>query len=218
MTFGIMLVGCISYYNHHIIIHLSYLKVLFTDESKFNLHGSDGKVYVWRKPNTEFEPKNTIGTVKHGGGSVMVWGCMSSAGVGHLHFIDGILDKFGYLDILKKNVKQSAEKLGILEDFALYQDNDPKHTSMLARLWLIYNCPKLIQTPAQSPDINVIENLWEILARKVYQNRYNTVDQLKKGLLAAWNSIEPEICKKLVKSVPNRLQAVVANKGFATKY
>lgn len=43
-------------------------KVLFTDESKFNLHGSDGKKYVWRKPNTEFLPNNTRATVKHGVG------------------------------------------------------------------------------------------------------------------------------------------------------
>ncbi len=31
-------------------------------------------------------------TVKHGGGSVLMWGCMSAAGVGELHFIDGIMN------------------------------------------------------------------------------------------------------------------------------
>nr|XP_033331350.1 putative ankyrin repeat protein RF_0381 [Megalopta genalis] len=47
------------------------------DESKFNLFGSDGKRFVWRKPNTELNQKNIIPTVKHGSGHVMVWGCMS---------------------------------------------------------------------------------------------------------------------------------------------
>lgn len=199
------------------IVFIHY-KVLFTDESKFNLHGSDGKMFVWRKPNAEFNHQNTKATVKHGGGSVMVWGCMSSAGVGNLHFIDGKMDKFGYLNILKENVKQSAEKLGIANNFPFYQDNDPKHTSGVAKLWLIHNCPKLIQTPAQSPDLNVIEHLWEELARRVYQQKFNTLNQLKEALLEAWNSIEPEVCQNLVKSIPKRLQAVLENKGYATKY
>lgn len=143
---------------------------------------------------------------------------MSAAGVGNLHFINGIMDKFAYLDILKENVQQSAEKLGIGNNFAFYQDNDPKHTSGVAKLWLISNCPKLLQTPAQSPDLNVIEHLWEELARRVYQKKFNTLDQLKVALLEAWNSIEPEVCQNLVNSMPKRLQAVLANKGFATKY
>ncbi|GFX90576.1 transposable element Tc1 transposase [Trichonephila clavipes] len=55
-------------------------KVIFSDESKFNFFGSDGRRTVWRKPNTVLDPKNLRPTVKHGGGSVMVWGCMASNG------------------------------------------------------------------------------------------------------------------------------------------
>ncbi|GFV82307.1 transposable element Tc1 transposase [Trichonephila clavipes] len=65
-------------------------KVIFSDESKFNILGSDGHCTVWRKPNTVLDPKKLRPTVKHGGGSVMVWGCMASNGVGDLIFIDGI--------------------------------------------------------------------------------------------------------------------------------
>ncbi|GFX77662.1 transposable element Tcb1 transposase [Trichonephila clavipes] len=46
--------------------------VIFSDESKFNIHGSDGHQKVWRKANAALEPKNMRGTVKHGGGSIMV--------------------------------------------------------------------------------------------------------------------------------------------------
>lgn len=175
-------------------------------------------MYVWRKANTEFDIKNTRATVKHGGGSVMVWGCMSSAGVGQLHFIDGIMDKMVYLDILKNNVKQSAEKLGILDNFAFYQDNDPKHTSHVARLWLIHHCPKLLQTPPQSPDLNVIEHLWSELERRISKQTFKNVSELKDGLQHAWNSIEPEICQNLVSSMTRRLEAVVQAKGNPTKY
>ena len=67
--------------------------VIFLDESKFNIFGSDGKTMVWRKPNEELKGKYITPTVKYGGGSVMVWGCISAKGVGNLVFIDGIMTK-----------------------------------------------------------------------------------------------------------------------------
>jgi len=65
--------------------------VLFSDESKFNIFGSDGRVMVWRKPNKQMDCKNLCPTVKHGGGNELVWGCMSATGVGNLVFIDSII-------------------------------------------------------------------------------------------------------------------------------
>ena len=46
--------------------------VIFSDESKYNIFGSDGRLRVWRKPGEAYNPRNTIKTVKHGGGGVMV--------------------------------------------------------------------------------------------------------------------------------------------------
>ncbi|GBO01522.1 hypothetical protein AVEN_84625-1, partial [Araneus ventricosus] len=47
---------------------------LFADESKFNIFGSDRRIMVWRRKNEELNPKNLVGTVKYGGGGVLVWG------------------------------------------------------------------------------------------------------------------------------------------------
>lgn len=66
--------------------------VVLSDESKFNLFGSDEKVMVWRTPREEFDPKCTVPTVKHGGGSVMVWGCFIRHGVRKLYVLDRIMD------------------------------------------------------------------------------------------------------------------------------
>ncbi|KAH8245626.1 hypothetical protein KR032_001767, partial [Drosophila birchii] len=68
-------------------------------------------------------------TVKHGGGSVMVWDCMAASRVGYLVFIEGNMDKHMYLKILKDNLEDSAMKLGLEDNFRFYQDNDPKHKS-----------------------------------------------------------------------------------------
>ena len=119
-------------------------KVLFTDESKFNIFRSDEHSYVCRKPNEELKEKNLKTTVKHGAGSVLVWGCMSASGVGELCIIDGIMDQKKYLSILKQNLRPSVEKLGIQDTFQFYQDNDPKHKAHTVRMWLLYNCPNVL--------------------------------------------------------------------------
>ena len=59
-------------------------RVLWTDETKIELFGVNDVEYVYRQPNTAFDPKNTLPTVKHGGGSIMLWGAMSAKGVGLL--------------------------------------------------------------------------------------------------------------------------------------
>lgn len=120
--------------------------VIFSDESKFNIFGSDGRQYVWRKPNTELEKQNLTPTVKHGGGSVLVWGCMAANGVGNLCFIEGIMTALTYIDILRHNLKVSAQKLGLETSFVFQQDNDSKHTANLTREWLLYNAPRQLKT------------------------------------------------------------------------
>lgn len=193
-------------------------RVIFTDESKFNIKSSDGRVKIWREKNTSLSRHNLIPTFKHGGGSVMVWGCFSASGVGNLHFVDGIMTARDYINILKQNLKQSAAKLGISSDFIFQQDNDPKHTALDSRLWILYNCPKYLKTPPQSPDLNPIENLWSIFKKKMKHYDIRNVNDLKVSLRTEWNKISPQLTSKLVESMPRRLSAVIKQKGYPTKY
>ena len=76
--------------NHSGDSEAMWQKVLWSDETKMELFGLNAKRYVWYKP--AHHPKNTIPTVKHGGGSIMLWGCFSSAGTGALVRIEGKID------------------------------------------------------------------------------------------------------------------------------
>ena len=74
----------------------------FSDESKFCIFGIKVRKLVWKKQGMAFEKFTLVPTVKHGGGGIMIWGCMVASRVGRLTFIDSTLNHMGYLNVLKK--------------------------------------------------------------------------------------------------------------------
>ena len=72
--------------------------------------------------------------------------------------------------------------------------------------------------PPQSPDLNVIEHLWDEIDRRIDRTGVNTIEQLKVQIVKTWESIDPSITKKLVELMPRRLAAVVKAKGQNTRY
>lgn len=192
--------------------------VIFSDESKFNIFRNDGRELVWRKPNTALQKQNLLPTIKHGGGGVMVWGCMAASGVGELVFIDGTMDKMVFLNILKENLHKSADKLDLAGNFHFQQDNDPKHTAHIVKEWLLYNTPHTLKTPPQSPDMNPIEHLWDVLDKRIRKHAITSKAHLKSVLADEWAKIDQQTTKKLVYSMQNRLREVIKNKGMPTRY
>ncbi|GBM91397.1 hypothetical protein AVEN_204270-1 [Araneus ventricosus] len=128
---------------------------------------------------------------------------MAISGVGNLDFIDGTMNKYVYLDIRERNLKQSARNLGISRHFKLYQDNDPKHSADICKLWVLYHCPVVIKTPAESPDINPIEHVWDYLQQKINEHNISNKQELRKHLIEEWAKINGSFCAKLMKSMSN---------------
>ena len=193
-------------------------KVLWSDETKIELFGLNSTRRVWRKKNTEYDPKNTIPTVKHGGGSIMLWGCFSSKGTGRLHRIDGKMNGAMYRQILSNNLLASARTLEMGRGWVFQHDNDPKHTAKETKEWLLKNHIKVMEWPSQSPDLNPIENLWRELKLQVSKRQPRNLQNLEMICREEWAKISPDVCANLVKTYKKRLTAVLANKGFATKY
>uniref|UniRef100_A0A8C5M1X5 Transposase n=1 Tax=Leptobrachium leishanense TaxID=445787 RepID=A0A8C5M1X5_9ANUR len=153
--------------------------VLWTDETKLELFGPMDQRYVWRRKNKAYEEKNTLPTVKHGGGSIMLWGCFASAGTGKLQRVQGTMNSLQYQEILDDNVMQSVTNLRLGRRWTFQQDNDPKHTSKSTRAWLQIKGWNILEWPSQSPDLNPIENLWWDLKKAVAVRKPKNVTELE---------------------------------------
>ncbi|CAJ0963147.1 unnamed protein product, partial [Ranitomeya imitator] len=106
---------------------------LWSDETNIELFGMNSTCCVWRKRNAAYDPKNTVPTVKHGGGNIMFWGCFSAKGAGLLHRINGRMDGAMYRKILSDNLLPSARTLKMGHGWVFQQDNDPKHKAKAAK-------------------------------------------------------------------------------------
>ncbi|GFS51111.1 transposable element Tcb2 transposase [Trichonephila clavipes] len=112
---------------------------------------------------------------------------------------------------------ESATKLGLGLSFRFQHDNDPKHTAEIVKLCLLYNVPNQPHTPPQSPDLNPIEHLWDLLETKIRQHNISSKDMLKSVLKDEWEKISSEEKTKL-NSMPKRLQKVLEKQGYPTSY
>ncbi len=176
-------------------------RVLWSDETKINLFGSDGVKHVWWQPGEEYKDKCVLPTVKHVVGSVMVWGCMSAAGTGELQFIEGTMNANTYCDILKQSMIPSLRRLGRRAIFqhdnfhCLANEAEGKGDGLAKHL----------------SDLNPIEHLWDIPKRKVEERKASNIHQLRDVIMEEWKRTPVATCEVLVNFLPKRAKAVLKN-------
>lgn len=198
--------------------------VCFADEKVFQSFGLS-HFRVWRprlsrwKKNpsqniTRFH-ESVIATNKYSGRfSISVWGCIGK--INHLHVI-----KVKHLNaiyfrrnILNKYIPKNEE------DFILVHDNSPIHTAIIIKEWLERNNITVLEWPAYSPDLNPIENLWSRLEYLTQDRKPSSKEELWDIIKDTYDRIieNDSYIKKLVRSMPNRLQDVIKAEGNVTKY
>ena len=201
-------------------------RVIWTDKTKINRFNSDGRQWAWIRSGEQLQNHHVKLTVKHGGGSIMLWSAITYAGVGWVCKISGNMDKTLYKEILEDELEQTiaftAKKLGFRRDQVIFQqDNDPKHTSNLVKEYLQEQSYQVMQWPAQSPDLNPIENMWALLKRRLneYETAAKGMNELYERVVEVWyDQIKEEECQKVIESMPKRIQACIKAKGRWTKY
>lgn len=103
-------------------------------------------------------------------------------------------------------------------NWILQEDNDPKHKCRQATQWKADNEIQVLPWPACSPDQNPIENVWWIIETKIRDKRIQTVRGLQQEIKKAWNSLPTDLAVKLVDSMKNRVECLIANNSDYTLY
>lgn len=189
---------------------------MFTDEKRFCLDGCDAHTHYWRdlRKGERFFSKRQFG-----GGSVMVWAGISGLGKTELAFCPNKMDSQGYQKILADNLLPFLNRFPHIE-FTLQQDNAAVHASKSTKQWLESQNIRTLNWPARSPDLNCIENIWSILVRDVYDDcrQFESIDQLKLALTAAWGNLTQERLAPFIDSMPKRINQLIKREGKFTDY
>ena len=99
------------------------------------------------------------------------------------------------------------------------QDNAPPHKALITRQFFLDNEIEVMEWPATSPDLNIIENLWAYLKNKIGKSGPPTsIPDLVKSATDLWKKVTPEHCSRLALSLPKRLLEVKAARGGNTSY
>ena len=195
-------------------------RVIFSDESSFTIFPTSGRVYVWRQSKEAFNLDCLLPTVKHGGGSVMVWAAISWRSLGPIVALHGRINSKDYLNTLGDQVHPMCQTLFPEGDCIFQDDNALIHTAHIIKNWYKEHETELehMEWPPQSSDLNNIKHLWYTLERQV-RNWYpppSCLEELEQVLMEKWLKFLIEEIKRLYNLIPRHIRAVLKAKGGLT--
>lgn len=191
-------------------------KVIFSDEKKFNLDGPDGFRYYFHDLRKE---EVILSRRQMRGGSVMVWAAIGHQKKTEIVFGTKHMDSLEYQGIISQEIIGKGQSLAG-RGWIFQQDNASIHSSRSTKQFFVDNKVRLLAWPAKSPDLNIIENLWGTLSRKVYAEgkQYDNIDRLKGAIIQCWKSISQTQVQNLYDSIPDRIFEVITKNGGCTHY
>ena len=180
---------------------------IFSDESRFQLFRCREGRWAKERPR--------IGKPKFGP-SLMVWGAISLKGKSTLIMIKGSINSIKYQEILttaEPSIKQLYPR-----SFTFQQDGASSHTSKTTLKWFQDKKWKVSPWPANSPDLNPIENIWSRMKKAVGGKRPKDIDNLEVIIQEVWDGLTLDDFKSLINSMPDRVQRCIDLEGDVTGY
>jgi hypothetical protein len=190
-------------------------RVLASDEKTFSLFVDvRGE---WVEEGEEPRPRETH---KWPGG-LKVWAGTSWEGKTRLHFLPKSMKGKDYLEFIQEKAEPDLLRLfpQKTKPPTWLQDREGFHTAKVVQNYLKKSRLRPIEDwPGHSPDLNWQENVWEMMAQRVRERNPRTLAGLRPVLQEAWDDIDLDDIRKCVRSMPDRLKAVVEAKGGHTRY
>jgi transposase len=197
----------------------NWSKVLWSDEATFSQFEANRNSRVWREPDEKWSTDCVTATVKHSP-SVMHWGCFSRQRLGRLVPLRTSVTGTAHVKTLQRHALPTMRRMFPDGDGWFQEDNASPHRSKVATAFRTKSGLRTLTWPAQSPDLNPIENLWAIIKNRIRnrRNKPSSLPELERLVQREWKAIPRHVIENLVDSMPRRIQAVIAAQGGPTKY
>ena len=194
-------------------------RVKFSDEMNIEVDNRKNRVMIRRRPSEKYHPDCIVQRTKQGSGSLGIWACMDFDGICGFRIFDGRLNQHAYLDILNRELLPTItrEQMNGIQS-VFQQDNAPCHRAKTVEKWFTDNKITKLTWPANSPDLNCIENLWSWLDSQISKANPQNLDQLKSCVVNHLENVPKSIIENLIDSMPNRINECLKNKGGITRY
>ncbi len=168
------------------------------------------------------DPSNLVSTVQAGGGGVMVWGIISWYTLGPLVPIEYRLNATAYLSIVADYVHPFMTTVYTSSDGYFQQDNAQYHKAQIISVWFLEHDNEftLRKWPPQSPDLNPIEHLWDVVEQEIHimDVQPTNLQQIRDAIMSIWTNISEVCFQYIVESMIWRIKAVLKAKGGPTRY
>lgn len=155
-----------------------------------------------------------------GGGKIMFWGVAMSNGLIFVTRVPSIYRSQQYIEILAHYLVPLMKLNGNIDSF-LVQDNSRIHTSYIVKNWINDNHIRNIEWPANSPDMNLFENVWKLMSDIVYDGeQFRNIGQLTEKINHAVyliNTSKRDIIKSMFNNYTCRLTKLLINHGNRLK-
>ncbi|GFV87472.1 transposable element Tcb2 transposase [Trichonephila clavipes] len=195
-------------------------RVLFTDESRFNLSSDSHRILIWRERGSRNHPSNIIERDRYGGRGVLVWGGIMLGSRTNLHIFDaGSVNGTRYCkEILLPYVRLFRGAMGL--QFLFMDDNAPCHRTVTAEQLLESEAIERMDWQARFPYLNPIENVWDFLGRRLAARTLPpvTIRELRLALQDEWAAMPQQLIDTLILSMGRRCEICLAVRGDHIPY
>uniref|UniRef100_A0A147A9W2 Transposase n=1 Tax=Fundulus heteroclitus TaxID=8078 RepID=A0A147A9W2_FUNHE len=191
-----------------------WCRVIFSEVSSFRLFAASGKGPARRKDEASQEACGPPAGADPD--RVRVWGCFSSKGVGSLTVLprDTSMNEEWYQSVLQEQLLPTIQEQFDDEKCFFQQGGAPCHRAAGVTKWLRDHEVEVLDLwPANSPDLNPMENLWSFLKKQVDKQKPTNLDQLQTLIRQEWLTVSRDLVQKFISSMPERIAEVVKKRG-----
>ncbi|RYH15065.1 hypothetical protein EON65_32400, partial [archaeon] len=192
-------------------------QVIFSDETVITARPVHNHKLKWVKPVHGLNPRLIVPTVRGGGPAIM------TCGFHDFVLLDGKMDAAGYVKLLVDNLLPVVQEYFQHHPCMFQQDNAAVHTAHEVDEFFKAHNMQVLDWPAHSPDLNIIEHVWHYLKEAMRKLPVASLKEelwsnVEKALAHMWSSEMTKKNNNLYESLPNRMQAVIAAHGGNTSY